>query len=263
MTSPLKAKSDNIDRGNKQTNYAGTATFFGLRLLDPIIQHGILAQGAGDSLVATLGGRPLPRGPSLVTNTFFDRLGLSPYRSILFAMSVGGVFKQNLHLTTIMQESMSVKFGAMVGFFNITFDSINSLIFIAAQTSASTNGEHFPQTPLIAGSALYLIGMILELGSEYQRHVWKKDPANKGQVYDKGLFGLSRHINYFGYTLWRTGYALAAGGWVYGAAVAALFSFQFTQSSIPQLAEYLQNRYGEKYKKYERDVPYSYIPFVW
>jgi hypothetical protein len=70
--------------------------------------------------------------------------------------------------------------------------------------------------------------------------VFKKDRKNKGKVYDAGLFGLSRHINYFGYTLWRTGYALAAGGWTWGAVTASFFVYDFNFRAIPVLQHYLE-----------------------
>lgn len=193
---------DNIQRGIKTPSYAGTLTFVGARALDPFLQYSILAKGFGSTMIEKVGGSVLPQGPALITNTPLDSiLGLSPYRSILFGMSVGSMLKQNIHITTIMQEQMPPQFGLAVGAFNSIFNSLNSLAFICAQTSASVNGEHFPQTPLIVGSILYVLGLSVELGSEVQRHMWKKDPKNKGQVYEGGLFGLSRHINYFGTSL--------------------------------------------------------------
>jgi hypothetical protein len=190
---------DNIRRGIKEPSPIGTACFVGSRALDPFLQYGILAKGFGSNAIEKLGGKVLPQGPALITNTPLDSLlGLSPYRSIIFGMSVGSMLKQNIHCTTIMQEQMPPQFGLAVGAFNAFFNSLNSLFFVCAQTSASTNGEHFPQTPLIVGSSLYVIGMALEFGSEIQRHAFKKDKKNKGQVYEGGLFGLSRHINYFG-----------------------------------------------------------------
>ena len=238
-----KKPFDLIDRGNKGRNYLGTATFFGLRAADPFLQYQILRHDLGSSLIQRLGGTTLPRGPPLITNTPLDDVvGLSPYRSILLAMSVGSMLKQNFHLLAIMQEEMSPKAGASVGAFNAVFNSINSLLFICSQTSASVNGEHFPQTPLIVGASLYAVGISVELGSEIQRAMYKRDPANKGKVYEGGLFGLSRHINYFGYTLWRSGYALAAGGWLWGVTVAAWFTYDFTQRAIPVLQDYLEGR---------------------
>ncbi|KAK3117457.1 hypothetical protein LTR53_001144 [Teratosphaeriaceae sp. CCFEE 6253] len=255
---------DNIQRGVKQSNLLGTAAFFLTRAADPFLQYGILSNGLGVGLIERLRGTVLPKGPPLVTNTLLDHyVGLSPYRTILFAMSVGSMVKQNTHLTMIMQEQMPPLNGAIIGAFNAVCNSLNSLFFICAQTSASANGEHFPQTPLIVGSTMYTLGLFIEWYSEVQRHVWKKDPANKGKVYDRGLFGLSRHVNYFGYTMWRTGYALAAGGWVWGSVVGAWFTYDFTQRGIPVLQHYLQDRYGEQYQAYERKVPAKFVPFLW
>lgn len=234
---------DNIQRGAREPSYAGTATFAGMRLLDPFLQYGILAKGVGSSLIQLLGGTTLPQGPALLTNTPIDGvLGLSPYRSILFGMGVGSMLKQNFHLLAIMQERMPPANGFAVGIFNSVFNSLNSLFFICAQTSASVNGEHFPQTPLIVGATLYTLGITLELSSELQRHFWKKDSANKGKVYSGGLFSLSRHINYLGYTMWRTGFAIASGGYIWGAVTAAFFSWDFTQRGIPVLQHYLEEK---------------------
>lgn len=244
----MSSASDPINRGIKEPSYIGTACFIGSRALDPFLQHGILANGIGGNAITKLGGNVLPQGPALITNTPLDSLlGLSPYRSIIFGMSVGSMLKQNIHCGAIMQEQMAPKFGLLVGAFNSVFNSLNSLFFVCAQTSASANGEHFPQTPLIVGSSLYVLGMALEFGSELQRHAFKKDPMNKGKVYEGGLFGLSRHINYFGYTLWRAGYAIACGGWTWGAVTASWFVYDFNFRAIPGLQHYLEERVSSKH----------------
>lgn len=181
-----------------------------------------------------------------MTNTPLDHVvGLSPYRSILLGMSAACMLKQNFTLLVTQQEEMSPVFSAQVGVFNAVFNSINSLLFVTSQTSASVNGEHFPQTPLIVGSTLFATGLFIEAFSEIQRAVWKKDPKNKGKVYDQGLFGFSRHINYFGYTLWRSGYAMAAGGFAWAGITAGFFSWQFLKVSIPEIQGYLEKRVSE------------------
>ena len=237
-----KKSFDLIDRSVKGRNWAGLATFVGLRGAEPFLQYQILRHDLGAGLLQRLGATTLPRGPPLVTSTPLDVVGLSPYRSILLGMSVVAMLKQNLHHVFISQEEMGPAPAAAVGIFNAVFNSINSLLFVCSQTSASVNGEHFPQTPLIVGASLFAIGIATEMGSEIQRAAFKRDPANKGKIYDGGLFGLSRHINYFGYTLWRSGYALAAGGWIWGATVAAFFAYDFTQRAIPVLQDYLEER---------------------
>ncbi|KAI7310326.1 hypothetical protein KC315_g12652 [Hortaea werneckii] len=254
---------DNVRRGVKQSNYLGTATFLGFRAADPFLQYGILSKGWANPLIQKAGGGVLPKGPPLITSTPFDSLGLSPYRSILFAMSVGSMLKQNTHLLTVQQEEMPPVSGAVIGCFNALFNSLNSIFFICSQTSASANGEHFPQTPLLVGSALYAVGLFTEWFSEVQRAAFKRKPENKGKVYDGGLFSLSRHVNYLGYTMWRTGYAMAAGGWTWGATVAAIFTYDFTQRGIPVLQHYLEEKYGDQYARYENAVPYKFVPYVW
>jgi hypothetical protein len=52
------------------------------------------------------------------------------------------------------------------------------------------------------GIALFLIGSLINSGSELIRDKWKKNPANKGVLYTGGLFRYSMHVNYFGDLLW-------------------------------------------------------------
>jgi len=236
------AKQDNINRGNKKDNPLGTGLFIGLRTADLWLQYGILAKGVGSSLIEKLGSSTLAHGPSLITDTVVDRLGLSPYRLILLAMATGSALKQNYWILGINQEEFTPAQAGMVAAFNTVTNSLNDLLFVCAATSASVNGEHFPQTPLMVGSALYTVGILTETLSEVQRKRFKDDPSNKGKVYTGGLFGLARHINYGGYVLWRTGYAVAAGGWIYGACIFAFHTYGFVGRSIPALNHYCEER---------------------
>lgn len=247
-------KYDNIiKRGVKEPSPLGTGLFVGLRSLDPFLQYGILAKGVGTGLIEKLGLDVLPQGPPVITNTFIDSLGLSPYRLILLAMATGSAIKQNYWLLAISHEAFPASAAASVSAFNTLFNSLNSFFFICSATSASVNGEYFPQTPLLVGSALYTVGILTETVSEWQRKHFKDDPANKGKVYQGGLFSLARHINYGGYIFWRTGYALAAGGWTWGAFVAAFFSWDFATRGIPVLNSYCADRVGTilKVTRYE------------
>lgn len=67
-----------------------------------------------------------------------------------------------------------------------------------------------------AGVALWLVGFYFEAVGDWQLARFKADPANAGQVMDRGLWGLTRHPNYFGdfCVWWGFGLiALAAGAW--------------------------------------------------
>ena len=50
----------------------------------------------------------------------------------------------------------------------------------------------------VVGTAITLTGIAFEFFSDNQRYKWAKDPANKGKVFTGGLWGWSRHPNYFG-----------------------------------------------------------------
>lgn len=235
-------KNKLILRGSKQSSPLGTGLFIGLRSIDPVLQYAFLAKGIAAPAIHRLGGKTLAQGPPVVTNTLIDRLAMSPYRLILLAMAAGSAIKQNYWLVGICQEEFPPLSAIEVSVFNTVFNSVNSLLFTCSLTSASVNGEHFPQTPLIVGSALYVVGIFTETFSEWQRLQFKKNTANKGKVYTGGLFRFARHINYAGYTLWRAGYALAAGGWTWGAIVGAFFSYNFISDGMPELNRYCQER---------------------
>ncbi len=67
-----------------------------------------------------------------------------------------------------------------------------------------------------AGLLLLAFGLVFETVADAQLARFKGDPANRGQVMDRGLWRYSRHPNYFGECcIWWGVYlaACAAGGW--------------------------------------------------
>jgi protein-S-isoprenylcysteine O-methyltransferase Ste14 len=79
-------------------------------------------------------------------------------------------------------------------------------------------------------------------------------------VCEVGLWAKARHINYGGYVLWRTGFALAAGGWVPALGIAAFNLYHFVYSSIPLMDKYMVKRYPSQWTKYKHDVKWLLIP---
>lgn len=62
-----------------------------------------------------------------------------------------------------------------------------------------------------AGVALATFGIVFEAAADAQLAAFRKDPANKGRVMERGLWNWSRHPNYFGEACtWWGLYALAA-----------------------------------------------------
>ncbi|CAO2647399.1 Nn.00g083210.m01.CDS01 [Neocucurbitaria sp. VM-36] len=261
--SEASKKRDLIARGDYTPTPEGKVTFFLLRGIEPFLQYSILAHGLGTSTLHRLGLRTLPPGlPARTGISLIDGLELSPYRLVLLGMAVGAAVKQNIWVSALSGEPMPVGGAVVVGAFNALFNSLSSYAFLLSATSASTESD-FPQSSLIIGSSLYVVGILTELVAEIQRKRFKSDRRNKGKAYTGGLWKFARHINYGGYTLWRTGYAIAGGGYVLGAVVGAFFFADFATRAVPILNEYCEKRYGAAWEKFKQDTPYRLIPYVY
>jgi steroid 5-alpha reductase family enzyme len=65
------------------------------------------------------------------------------------------------------------------------------------------------------GAAIWLVGVVFESVGDSQMNAFRKNPANKGQVMDRGLWRYTRHPNYFGdATVWAGLYLVAAEHWI-------------------------------------------------
>jgi len=256
-------KKDLIARGEYTRTPAGKTVFFITRGLEPILQYTILAHGFGTSLFHRLGLRTLPPGlPAHTGIRLIDGLGLSPYRLVLFGMSVGAAVKQNIWVTALSGEPMPVGGALVVGTFNAVFNSVSTYAFLLSATPAS-QASVFPQSALIVGSTMYVVGLLTELVAEIQRKRFKSDPQNKGKAYTGGLWQFARHINYGGYTLWRSGYAIVGGGYALGALVGAFFAWDFGTRAIPIMQEYCEIRHGDAWEQFKKDTPYRLIPYIY
>ena len=146
-----------------------------------------------------------------------------------------------------MKPAAAVAISALNTFLN----TANTLLSIWIVTSAApTNiapsasvGEVLLSSPgLAAGVSLFAVGIATELFSEFQRKWFKSRPENKGKPYGGGLWSLATNINYGGYTLWRTGYALAAAGPAWGLAVGGFSAYDFASRAIPVLDRYCTDK---------------------
>ncbi|ESK83243.1 erg4 erg24 ergosterol biosynthesis-like protein [Moniliophthora roreri MCA 2997] len=257
---------DLINRGVKRPTPLGSSLFFILRSLDSLLQYKVLANGLGDPIIRHLGGSVRAPAPPLVLNGFGSiiNVGLSLHRTILVGMAAGCAAKQIYWLLGISEEEFPVFPAVAVSAYNTLFNSINSLLFLSSATSSLGNGDtETLSTPLLIGTGLYVTGILLELVSEIQRRNFKRDKRNAGKPYTEGLFGWARHINYFGYTLWRAGISWACGGWKAGLVAGTYLAVDFVYRAVPVLDKYCTSRYGETWLQYKSRVPYKVIPGIW
>ncbi|KAH8764347.1 hypothetical protein F5883DRAFT_558903 [Diaporthe sp. PMI_573] len=273
---PYRPKADLIARGVKGPSPLGTSTFIGLRAIDPLLQYSILAHGLGTGFLAKLGISTIPLSAAVVTRTGFkiiDQLGLPLERLILLGMAVGSATKQIFWLTYISEEEFQPKPALIISAFNSVCNSANSLLLLTTATSAALSTRPLtvpvPGTraklslPVAVGTVLYILGILLETGSELQRKRFKDKPEHKGKLCREGLWSWARHINYTGYTLWRGGYALAAGGWVAGTAVVAFHVHNFIGNGIVSLDYYMSRRYKDQWGRYKEDVKWKLVPGIY
>lgn len=276
MPPARKPNRDIIARGVKRPSPVGTATFIGLRALDPVLQYQILAHGLGASYLAKLGLSTIPLSAAVVTRTgikLIDQLGLPLERLLLLGMAFGSAAKQIFWITYSSEEEFPVTSSVLVSAYQTFCNSVNSLLFLTAATCAARWTKPFtvpmPGThsrlslPVALGVYLYIVGVALEAGSEIQRKKFKDDPAHQGKLCREGLWSWARHINYGGYTLWRTGYALASGGWVAGGVVALLEASAFRRGGIVNLDYYMSRKYKDQWGRYKEDVQWKLLPGVY
>jgi len=251
-----------IQRGSYGVNPRGTATFVGLRSLDPFLQYQILTHGS--AIVSKLGLTSLPSLSGL------SLANLPLPSQILLAMSAGSTLKHVFWVLYLSKERMIPGTAIGVGIYNSVVNSLMSLLLVTTATSAvlASPSVAIPGTsqtlslPIVLGTAMFAAGIVAETVAEIQRKRFKDDPANKGKICTTGLWSWVRHPNYGAYTLWRMGYALAAGSWPAAALVAAWHGYTFVAMSIPELDGYMQGRYDEQWKRYKKDVPYLLFPGI-
>jgi steroid 5-alpha reductase family enzyme len=71
-------------------------------------------------------------------------------------------------------------------------------------------------TPLAyVGVVVFAVGLFFEAVGDQQMAAFRADPANRGQVMDRGLWRYTRHPNYFGdATVWAGLWLVAAQHWI-------------------------------------------------
>jgi steroid 5-alpha reductase family enzyme len=68
---------------------------------------------------------------------------------------------------------------------------------------------------LVAGVALWLLGVVFEAVGDHQLRRFKADPANQGAIMDRGLWAWTRHPNYFGdASVWWGLWLISVAGWI-------------------------------------------------
>ncbi len=114
-----------------------------------------------------------------------------------------------------------------------------------------------------AAILLAIVAVGLEHVSDSQLRAFARNPTNKGQVCDRGLWSLSRHPNYFfqwlGWLVWPLLAIDWSGGfhagWLSLIAPVLMYVLLTHVTGIPPLEEHMLRKYGEQYRAYQRVTP--------
>ncbi len=126
-----------------------------------------------------------------------------------------------------------------------------AVLFSLPMLAAMGGGPLGPAS--VAGLAVWIIAVVGESVADGQLARFRADPANRGQVCDRGLWRYSRHPNYFFEWLHWWSYVLIGGGagptWI-GPILMLLFLFRLTGIPYTEL-QALKTR-GDAYRAYQR-----------
>jgi steroid 5-alpha reductase family enzyme len=111
----------------------------------------------------------------------------------------------------------------------------------------------------LVGVVLDLLGSFFNTVSEYQRKRWKA--RNPGKLYTRGLFRISRHVNYFGDSVLFTGFALLTGT-LWSLVIPALMTTMFLFQHAPSLEKYLESKYGNDFREWSSKTA-MFVPFLY
>ncbi len=115
-----------------------------------------------------------------------------------------------------------------------------------------------------AGLVLALVSLAGEAVADWQLRRFKADPAKRGGVCQDGLWGYSRHPNYFFESMiWWSFFLAALGsplGWTTLICPLLMLYFLWKVTGIPLTEEYAVRRKGEAYREYQRTVS-AFVPW--
>jgi len=160
----------------------------------------------------------------LVTGNTIGRTGLTPAKGLLLLMVAAWAVRLWLHLLLRSRgkpedpryAAFRQRFGPerywWVSFFQVFV--LQGLLVLVISAPLQLAGSARPPDDIglldLAGLAVFLVGVVIEIVADAQLQAFRKDPARRGAVLDTGLWRYSRHPNYFGEAVLWWGFWLCA-----------------------------------------------------
>lgn len=243
---------------------------------DPVgVQRGDYGFNIGSQLLFAAGR--LATGPLqyyIVTSLPFSRFGMPPPPTGGIINIGGHTIPRLWFYTALMPTILSSRHALWAltmskeritlpfTFFAILADGIYESIATLVFTCAAKN-PFWSERLFYAGMSLYYGAIAVEVIAELQRAAFKAKPENNGKLCTTGFWGVTRHINYTMNVIYGFGYGLATGGWFFSLPTGGMYVANFTTNAIPSIEDYCSRKYGELWQRYEREVPWKLMPFIY
>ena len=120
------------------------------------------------------------------------------------------------------------------------------------------------------GTLIWLFGFLLEIIADHQKSTFKKDPENRDNFIQSGLWSISRHPNYLGEIILWVGVSMVAipvlQGWQWAMLSSPLFVVLLLMrvSGIPLLEKRADEKWGGQsdYESYKKNTAVL-VPKIW
>ena len=148
-----------------------------------------------------------------------------------------------------------------VSFFKVFLLQAVTLWLVSSPLLLAQGGERRPTLFDLGGVALFAVGFAIEVVADRQLARFKADPDNAGKILDRGLWGRSRHPNYFGEALlwWGIGLLAVPAGGALALLGPAVITFLLVRvSGVAMLDAALVDR-RPGYAEYIRNTP-AFVP---
>lgn len=199
--------------------------------------------------------------------------GLSAHQVLLAAMALIWSLRLGMHISRRTArggqdpryEHLFEQWGARFRirlFWFLQIQALAALVLVLSIMTAAHRPE--PGISIFDGLGLlvFIIAVFGEAVADRQLSSFRHDPANLGKVCDKGLWGLSRHPNYFFEWLAWLAYPITAidftggypWGWLSFAAPLLMYWLLVHVSGIPPLEAHMLRSRKEAFQRYQRHV---------
>lgn len=209
--------------------------------------------------------------PVIAIILFFLGDGLDSRRMLICAMVAIAAFRLGTHLMVRVVSHLDEEEGRYKQLRSEWAPNANSKFFWFFQMQAVSNVflaipffivvvNPAPQLSVLeyTGAALWMIAFLGESLADSQLNQFKKDPANKGEVCDTGLWHYSRHPNYFfEWLMWVAYFVFALAspyGYIAIISPLAILYLLLKVTGVPATEQQSLHSKGDKFRAYQKST---------